>query len=777
MKIFSFDDSSSKRFRSLCRPCSPHTPFSSNWSLPRVKHVQYLLQLLNSQTLWDFNEIQSTEVARIVGYKGLCVAIHVVKGAIQRYRTEKFDSNEKAQNVLNNMESLLRHAEWACKLGSRYSYQIEQKWNSFLSLIQSDDLRSELSIDSWLKLSAFRLQSLLLKAWARDLKETLLDSEDPLLKRMKQLKDDIRLDDISLEVLLACHLVANHRAIGDLHKSAISQSGCNLPDSVQITATSLAPLLGYAEMEIAKSISGAGGLFDLGLLEYDGTPSVEVEAYLTGSAMASLMNHYASPVSAGVLPLEQFPYVQETKLIRDLLLAHDGERPFHLLLHGQEGTGKTELARSLATAAQRTLLEVGRNLDDSLPKDAQKQKDAIIRFRLRALRITESHERGQSAILLMDEADHLLNWGEKGVLNQFLEETRLPVIWISNSISFVERSTLRRFDYQLEFKSTRRAARLQLWKSVVDKHGAHDLFTQKRCQEFASRYETSAGGIDLAVRNELSLHKSGNTAQIAESILDSHSELLELKTHENRRTRSPNYAWECLSIRQDKDKVLSAAQAYARQLLQGGIESNLTLLLYGPPGTGKTEFARHLARECGLDFEEIHYSQIASRYVGESEKNLRREFRHASKNRSLLFIDEADSLVGDRCNARQSWEVSQVNEFLVQLESCSTLVVCATNFQGHLDPASRRRFHFHLEFQWLDAEGIRQMCEVFFPGFGRELPETLLRQSLLAPGDFHAVYQRLRWLDASELSMDRVYEELREEISAKAPYGNRKIGF
>jgi SpoVK/Ycf46/Vps4 family AAA+-type ATPase len=777
MEHYSFDDMSGRRFRAMLKSGSFGSLNTSDWPLARVKHAQYLLQLLHSLKLWEMNEIQSEEIAKILGYKGLSIAINAALCSIQKYRTEAFDKDKKSLSAVKSFQSMQKHVRYCMGMGDGFTYQQTEKWASYTSLVQSHDWRSDLSMESYSRFSSFKIRKTLLFAWARRLQESLVDKDEPLLARMRQLRLDLRLDEMSLEILLACHLVDNHRAIGDLHNSAISQSGYKLPDSVQITATSLAPLLGYPEIEIANRISGPGGLFDLGLLEYDGTPSVEVEAYLTGSAMASLLNHYAMKASQEALPLERFTYSNEAKLVRDLFLAHSGERPLHILLHGVEGTGKTELARSIAQASNRTLLEVGRNLEDSLPKDAQKQQDAIIRFRLRALRITESHERNEPVVLLMDEADHLLNWGEKGVLNQFMEETRLPVIWIANSIVYVERSTLRRFDYQLEFKLTQREARLQLWNSVVERYKAQDAFPQERCLELASRYETAAGGIDLAVRNELSLRQSGIHDPIAESILQSHSELLELKTNEHIRSRSPRYAWSCLNLRQNKDKVLESAKFYSSQLLNGNAKSNMTLLLYGPPGTGKTEFARHLARESGLDFAEIPYSQIASRYVGESEKNLRKIFRQASKCRNLLFIDEADSLVGDRRNAQQSWEVSLVNEFLVQLESCQTLVVCATNFQGHLDPASRRRFHFHLEFQWLDADGIRQMFQVFFPDLKDAIPDTLLNASMLAPGDFHAVYQRLRWLDASEITIGRISEELHEEIAAKNPYGNRKIGF
>jgi len=142
-----------------------------------------------------------------------------------------------------------------------------------------------------------------------------------------------------------------------------------------------------------------------------------------------------------------------------------------------------------------------------------------------------------------------------------------------------------------------------------------------------------------------------------------------------------------------------------------------------------------------------------------------------------LFIDEADSLVADRKGAVRSWEVTQTNEFLVQLESAKCMVVCSTNFQGRLDIASNRRFHFHLQFGFLKKDGILKMAENFFPDFIEENWETITGMDAVTPGDFYAVYKRLQWLPKDELTAQRVMQELVKMISAKDPYGSRKIGF
>jgi hypothetical protein len=105
------------------------------------------------------------------------------------------------------------------------------------------------------------------------------------------------------------------------------------------------------------------------------------------------------------------------------------------------------------------------------------------------------------------------------------------------------------------------------------------------------------------------------------------------------------------------------------------------------------------------------------------------------------------------------------------------MVVCSTNFQGHLDVASNRRFHFHLQFGFLQKEGVLKMTECFFPELQGENWNAITGIDTLAPGDFYAAYKRLQWLPKEEITAPRVVQELTRIVSAKEPFGNRKIGF
>jgi SpoVK/Ycf46/Vps4 family AAA+-type ATPase len=536
-------------------------------------------------------------------------------------------------------------------------------------------------------------------------------------------------------------------------------------------------LTGHSRDSIMDSLSKPRGLIELGILDEDGDLPPDIRNFLSGIGPSNFLENYAKIDRKKALPLARFDCEKESELVCDLIKSYKGNRSLNFLFYGMEGTGKTELARSIAAETGRTLYEIGLEYKSGQGIfGKQSHREGVISYRVKAIRISEISLREKKVLLVIDEADLLLNGFEKGFLNKFLENLRLPIIWITNNIGSIERSTMRRFQYSVSFDLGNQSIRKKLWDSVVEKHKAEHIFSLERRKKLAEKYEVSTGGIELAVQNELALSEIGMHKNIGEDILENHVELLGLKTNKQTLSRAPKYDVSVLNIL-NLDEVLHSAKCYSEQLKNKQIESNMTMLLYGPPGTGKTEFARFLARECGLSFREISYGQISSMWVGETEKQLAAAFKRANEAGELLFIDEADSLIADRKGAVRSWEVTQTNEFLVQLESAKCMVVCSTNFQGYLDAASNRRFHFHLQFGYLKKEGILKMAENFFPNLPDENWEVLTRIESLAPGDFYAVYKRLQWLPKEEQTAQRIIQELEKTVETKSPYGNRRIGF
>jgi len=598
-------------------------------------------------------------------------------------------------------------------------------------------------------------------------------------KRLDLICKTLNLCKINKELLRFIYLFDYNSSVADLLEE-VSKAINATPRKISYAAIGL--LTNYSEETVLDALSKERGLINLNILNSSekgnfGIP-IEIRKYLKGLGSDNFMDIYAANDSKPALPIEKFDCQKEAKFIIDLISMHKNNKPLHILFYGTEGTGKTELARAIAANTNCSLLDIGRGIKKQVLETDEDITNALTKFRIRALTITETALKNKSNfILLVDEADYLLNFFEKGTLNQIMEDMRVPVIWISNNLFFVKKSSLRRFNFSIKFKDNSESMRLKIWESVVEKHQAGEIFTAERIKTLANKYNANPGGIELAVSSEMQFAKNGKQEQVAELVLKQHLELLCTQSnYKNTQSKAPKYDENVLNVH-GMENALHAAKCYAQCLKNKETESNCTMLLYGPPGTGKTEFAKHLARISELPFKEISYSKISSCYVGQTEKQLAAAFEEASKEGSLLFIDEADSLISDRRSANHSWETTQVNEFLVQLENSKCLVVCSTNFQGKLDAASNRRFHFHLRFDYLKKDGIFKMAQNFFPEFEDEAWNELCCLECLTPGDFYAVYKRLQWLPKNELSASQVTKELSEVALAKEPYGNRRIGF
>ena len=198
----------------------------------------------------------------------------------------------------------------------------------------------------------------------------------------------------------------------------------------------------------------------------------------------------------------------------------------------------------------------------------------------------------------------------------------------------------------------------------------------------------------------------------------------------------------------------------------------LSFCLSGAPGTGKSAYAHYLAEKLELEPLEKRYSDLISSYLGESEQAIARTFEEAANSRSFLILDEVDSLLRDRSAARHSWEITQVNEMLTQMERHPYPFACTTNAPELLDPATARRFLFKVRFLPMTSD---QVAAAFHRAFGMTCPEIALRQDSLTPGDFAVVARRAEVF--GERDPLRLGRWLDEEVASKTGTRQRRIGF
>jgi ATPase family associated with various cellular activities (AAA) len=144
----------------------------------------------------------------------------------------------------------------------------------------------------------------------------------------------------------------------------------------------------------------------------------------------------------------------------------------------------------------------------------------------------------------------------------------------------------------------------------------------------------------------------------------------------------------------------------------------ISALFSGPSGTGKTMAAEVIANELHLSLYRIDLSAVVSKYIGETEKNLRRLFDAAEEGAALLFFDEADALFGKRSEVKDShdrYANIEINYLLQRMEAYRGLAVLATNMRGAMDAAFLRRLRFIVTFPFPGPAERRRIWEGVFP--------------------------------------------------------------
>ncbi|WP_028450820.1 ATP-binding protein [Chitinibacter tainanensis] len=203
------------------------------------------------------------------------------------------------------------------------------------------------------------------------------------------------------------------------------------------------------------------------------------------------------------------------------------------------------------------------------------------------------------------------------------------------------------------------------------------------------------------------------------------------------------------------------------------------LCFFGAPGTGKTCLAEYIAQEINRPLLRYTAADLLGKYVGESEKALKKMFVAAAEAKAVLLLDEADSFFQKREFAHNSWEVTQVNELLQQMEQFDGVFICTTNFVNALDPAVIRRFSLMVEFLPLSTEQRIDLLKTTLKSDDLYLDEILMqrlgRLDSLTAGDFHAAKQQ-DWLLGTSTD-PLVWLERLERIHANKGPNKHKIGF
>jgi len=254
-------------------------------------------------------------------------------------------------------------------------------------------------------------------------------------------------------------------------------------------------------------------------------------------------------------------------------------------------------------------------------------------------------------------------------------------------------------------------------------------------------------------------------------------------------------SWEELVLPPEQLELLRALSAQVRQRARvyeqwgfsqrGSRGLGISALFSGVSGTGKTMAAEVLARDLQLDLYRIDLSQVVSKYIGETEKNLRRIFDAAEEGGALLLFDEADALFGKRSEVKDShdrYANLEVSYLLQRMEAYRGLAILTTNLRSALDTAFLRRLRFIVEFPFPDQQQRAEIWRrVFPPSTPTENlePEKLARLSV-AGGVIRSIALNAAFLAADQrtpVRMGHLAQAARAELTKlEKPQADAELG-
>ena len=467
----------------------------------------------------------------------------------------------------------------------------------------------------------------------------------------------------------------------------------------------------------------------------------------------------------------------DTDMVRRILVDSQGHTGTNVLLYGPKSIDKLGWVHDQAQACERTPY----TLPSTLP-DAVRPSVCHVAQRLlekldpkgwlvlpQADTILTRTQRGRHQFLFMElEFDSEVEDGAGEA--SLLTENPVPSVWLVNSPERISENNVGRFLYTCELKAASRAERRHEINSTLQLLGLSEDFISELSQHTRVSEQQLQSAAEIAWRFSRPFTDEPEAIEKREAlvrqVIEQSQKALNRRQKEDLRQSVTQYSLDLLNVH--------GAFTVPQILTSLRRNPNASMCFFGLPGTGKTQLAEHIAVELDKPILIKRASDILGKYVGENEKNIKAMFEEAQDEDAVLLLDEADSFLRDRNLARQSWEVSTVNELLQGMERHRGVFICTTNLFNHLDLASLRRFTFKLEFLELTEE---QRWKMFLTEAGvdeaglSEAQKDALQLDLnairgLAPGDFATIQRQVRLL-GTELSAHQWMGALQAEARAK----------
>lgn len=492
------------------------------------------------------------------------------------------------------------------------------------------------------------------------------------------------------------------------------------------------------------------------------------DLFVKCESMDEIFESAIKPCSKTNLTTKNYPHIKEdVKILLSFLknAIHKKQKGVNVLLYGSAGTGKTELSKVIASELNLKLYEVA--YDDEYGYATEDR-------RLRSYCLAQSVLSAGSNLLMYDEAEDIFNTNNdekrqygKAFINRSLETNEVPTIWITNNILDMDEAVVRRFNLAIEIGIPTEDVRAKIIKKYSE-----NLIDSKLVKKLAkNRFVAPAvvSNASLVVSNLNTKDKNKAFERVISNTLKAQG-YDEIEKDEKPSVDLPS-SYDPNFVNSDCDLT---------ELMQGiKASKNARICLYGVPGTGKSAYAKFIAKSLKKPIIIKKGSDLLSMFVGGTEQNIALAFKEAKDKKAVLVFDEVDSFLQDRSMAARSWEVTQVNEMLVQMESFDGIFIATTNLIDNLDKACLRRFDLKLEFRYLLPEQAQNLfkkeCALLKVKFDENASKKVSNLGLLAPGDFASVRRQAKFRPIK--NGEDFCHRLELEVALKNEEKSAKIGF
>ena len=412
-------------------------------------------------------------------------------------------------------------------------------------------------------------------------------------------------------------------------------------------------------------------------------------------------------------------YISHKDVLEEVKLALNKSRAIEL--DGDEGSGRRFLLSRAAAELGKTVAIVDMKLFDEM-KEMDKKSEYISELMFGGC------VRGRIPYLYCQGDQELYAGALRELFSKLYEVVPTVVIGAQKPTSESILGGAAEAIYRIAVPETRAKSQAKLWQSAAEDKGLkfpkdYDL------NVLVSKYVMSPGRIFETMENVATAMGENKKKIISEDILEEQiRKSCSVQFGESATRLASPFVWEDLMISPESERLLRMAAnrvkyrttvnedfGFAKKLPYG---RGVAIVFYGPPGTGKTMAAQVLANELGLDIYRIDLSQVSSKYIGETEKNLGGVFEAAKNSNAILFFDEADALFSKRTavsSSNDKFANAETSYLLQKIEEYTGISVLATNNMQNFDAAFRRRMTFVIAIEAPDENTRARLWEAVFP--------------------------------------------------------------